>query len=70
MDSDLFSENVYVAEDSVLYLISLSLSYDTVGFMNRIKFSGVILSDHARNRNNNGHGISLFSGTIKCHLIF
>ena len=48
--SDLFSENEHYVEHAVLSQLSSYLSCDTVGYMNRIRFSTKILTDGVRNK--------------------
>ena len=44
MDSALFAANKHVAENAIVSRLSSSLSCDTVGFKNRIKFDSDILT--------------------------
>ena len=50
LTSSLSAANEHVAEHAVVYQLSSSLSCDTVGFKNRIKFFSDILKDIVRNK--------------------
>ena len=50
LDFILFDVNEYVAEHAVLSQLSSSLSCDTVGFINKIKFSSDIVTDRVINK--------------------
>ena len=65
MSSALFSVNSYVEKHAVLSRLLSSLSCDTVGYMNRIRFASDILTDYYRNNGEQGYCYKLVEYTNK-----